>query len=63
MASSHTVCQMPLVRGYQMACGSSSQSCFPRGFARSAGSSAARTTTSHFAGAFTYCETLTKKGV
>ena len=37
--SSHTVCQMPVVRGYQIECGSSSQSCLPRGLARSAGSS------------------------
>ena len=45
--SSHTVCQMPVVRGYQMECGSSCQSCLPRGFARSSGSSSARMTISH----------------
>ena len=41
--SIHTVCQIPVVRGYQMECGSSFQSCLPRGFSRSAGSSFART--------------------
>ena len=35
---------MPLVRGYQIECGSSCQSCLPRGFARSCGSSSALTT-------------------
>jgi len=35
--SSHTLCQIPLVRGYQIECGSRSQSCLPRGFARSWG--------------------------
>ena len=43
--SSQTVCQMPVVRGYQMECGWSCQSCLPRGFERSAGSSWAQTTT------------------
>jgi hypothetical protein len=42
--SSQTVCQMPVVRGYQIECGSSFQSCLPRGLARSAGSSSTRTT-------------------
>jgi len=41
--SSHTVCQMPVVRGYQMEWISGFQSCFPRGLARSRGSSSART--------------------
>src|SRR5437667_2361411 len=41
--SSQTVCQMPVVRGYQMECGSSCQSCLPRGLERSRGSSYART--------------------
>ena len=44
--SSQTGCQMPVVRGYQMECGLSCQSCFPRGLARSCGSSSARTTIS-----------------
>ena len=43
--SSQTVCQMPVVRGYQMACGSSCQSCLPRGLARSCGSSSTSTVT------------------
>ncbi len=33
--SSHTGCQMPLVRWYQMTCGCSRQSCLPRGCAMS----------------------------
>ena len=32
--SSHTGCQMPVVRWYQMACGFSRQSCLPRGWLR-----------------------------
>ena len=44
--SYHTLCQIPVVRGYQMECELSFQSCFPRGFARSCGSSNARTTIS-----------------
>ena len=44
--SSQTVCQMPVVRGYQMECGSSCQSCLPRGLATSCGSSCASTTSS-----------------
>ena len=43
--SIQTVCQIPVVRGYQIECGSSCQSCLPRGLARSCGSSSARTTT------------------
>ena len=45
--SSQTVCQIPVVRGYQIECGWSCQSCLPRGLARSCGSSSARTTISH----------------
>ena len=37
--SVHTVCQIPVVRGYQIAWGSRRQSCLPRGLARSCGSS------------------------
>ncbi len=44
--SSHTSCQMPVVRGYQIECGSSFQSCLPRGFSRSSELSSARTTIS-----------------
>ncbi len=36
-SSSQTVCQIPVVRGYQIECGSSCQSCLPRGLARSRG--------------------------
>lgn len=43
--SSQTVRQMPVVRWYQIACGSGSQSCLPRGMRPSSGSSNARTTT------------------
>ena len=43
--SSHTVCQMPVVRGYQIECGSSCQSCLPRGFVKSCGSSSTYTVT------------------
>lgn len=43
-ASSQTVRQMPVVRLYQIACGSSFQSCLPRGMRTSNGSSSARTT-------------------
>ena len=43
--SIHTVCQMPVVRGYQIACGSVCQSCLPRGLVRSCGSSIAITVT------------------
>ena len=37
--SNQTVRQIPVVRGYQIECGSSSQSCFPRGISSSDGSS------------------------
>ena len=43
-ASSQTGCQMPVVRWYQMECGSACQSCLPRGFETSSGSSSTRTT-------------------
>jgi hypothetical protein len=36
---------MPDVRGYQIECGNGCQSCLPRGFARSSGSSSASTVT------------------
>jgi hypothetical protein len=39
--SSHTLRQIPHVRGYQIECGDSCQSCLPRGWARSFGSSIA----------------------
>ena len=44
-ASSQTGCQMPVVRWYQMSCGSGRQSCLPRGWAGSSTGSSARTTT------------------
>jgi hypothetical protein len=43
---------MPVVRGYQIECGSSSQSCLPRGLARSAGSSSTNTVTTCLPSAF-----------
>jgi len=45
-ASSHTLCQMPVVRAYQMTCGCERHSCLPRGWPTSRGRSSARTTTS-----------------
>jgi hypothetical protein len=61
--SIQTVCQMPVVRGYQMECGWSCQSCFPRGFARSSGSSSARTTISRFSDFSTHAEASNENGV
>ena len=43
--SIQTGCQMPVVRWYQMSCGSGRQSCFPRGWAGVVDRSSARTTT------------------
>jgi hypothetical protein len=60
--SSHTGCQMPVVRGYQIAWGWSCQSCLPRGFARSAGSSNARTVMT-LSGRRTMSVTSAKNGV
>ncbi len=58
--SIQTICQIPVVLGYQMECGSNFQSCLPRGLARSAGSSSARTTSSWVPGRSTSVTSATK---
>jgi hypothetical protein len=61
--STQTVCQMPVVRGYQIECGSSSQSCLPRGLARSAGSSSTNTVTVCLPSAFMAAVMSAENGV
>lgn len=61
--SNHTVCQMPVVRGYQMPWGSRFQSCLPRGFSMSNGSSSAQTATTCGPSAFSAKVMSAEKGV
>ncbi len=62
-ASSHTGCQMPVVRWYQITCGSLRQSCLPRGCSRSAEPSSARTVTTWVPESASASVTSTENGV